>query len=1137
MKNGYLCADMNDTDKIAAELFGRVGQILGMTDGAMANKLMHETLVQVCHEGLAGSNLAFGNLFSQVDFLCKKHHVGVADAIAIQRMRRESNRPGGPTADDLRYNSRALAQFISAVLGVDVPSEIVRRIPHTDRPHENLQPVDYRCVRCIVQETDADGFTATIDRDADEREVAVSLADDQLYLIDMLRPGMQLNLIDVSAPTLSQSRRVRASAQLIVVEPDFLVDISSIARCFTDYGHHPLAYTVNRMAPTANSQAILVGDFAGKALDDIINGEGRYEWKETFKKNFKEKALEFCTCEDLNRDEQFKAAALSQTQNIRQIVAELFGEFSSTVFKPRTAFTYDRRQVLLEPSFVCEQLGLQGRVDLMTADMKLLVEQKAGKNFNIQRNLPNEYGSYQKEDHYVQLLLYYGVLRQNFHVGNHQTDIRLLYSKYPLPGGLVVVNFYQKLFREAIRLRNAVVFGEFDFALHGFGRVLDSLTPATLNEKQVATPFFQRYVLPRLQAVMQPLQRLTDVERAYFCRMMTFVYREQLAAKVGQQEGVGNAVADLWNMPLAEKRETGNIYTGLTIVSAERSSDFSGVDLIMLRVPDQGEDFLPNFRLGDLVYFYGYADGAQPDVREAPLYKGTLVDIRTDRLQLKLINGLNLHRQADHYAIEHGGSDVGTTAAIRSLHQLMTADSRCRQLLLGQREPEVDTTAGLTTAYHPSYDDVVLKARQARDYFLLVGPPGTGKTSMALQFLVREALAVKPADEGILLMAYTNRAVDELCGMLTDNAIDYIRIGNEYTCDARYRDHLLGAIVEATPRLDAVRQRLLHTHVIVGTTSTLQSKSYLFSLKRFAVAMVDEASQILEPNIVGLLTHCGKFILVGDHKQLPAVVQQDEAVSAVTEPSLRAIGLDNCRQSLFERLLRLERRAGRSRFVGVLRRQGRMHPDVAAFPNRMFYSAEKLHPVPLPHQREDSLGYAAPPLDAFDDLLKRRRMVYIPSAFCHEPALSDKVNTAEAAIVADVLRRIHRFYGSRFDPDKTVGVIVPYRNQIAMIRKRVETLGIPALERVSIDTVERYQGSQRDVIIYSFTIQQHYQLDFLTGNCFEENGHVIDRKLNVALTRARKQMIITGNEQLMKANRVFAEMIREIDEKQGIWRQ
>ena len=114
-----------------------------------------------------------------------------------------------------------------------------------------------------------------------------------------------------------------------------------------------------------------------------------------------------------------------------------------------------------------------------------------------------------------------------------------------------------------------------------------------------------------------------------------------------------------------------------------------------------------------------------------------------------------------------------------------------------------------------------------------------------------------------------------------------------------------------------------------------------------------------------------------------------------------------------------------------------------------------------------------------------------------------------------------------------MGVIVPYRNQIATIRKEIEKTGISELLNVSIDTVERYQGSQRDVIIYSFTVQNRYQLDFLTSNCFVERGRVIDRKLNVAITRARKQMIVTGNEKILRTNDIFAQMIDFINEKGG----
>ena len=94
-----------------------------------------------------------------------------------------------------------------------------------------------------------------------------------------------------------------------------------------------------------------------------------------------------------------------------------------------------------------------------------------------------------------------------------------------------------------------------------------------------------------------------------------------------------------------------------------------------------------------------------------------------------------------------------------------------------------------------------------------------------------------------------------------------------------------------------------------------------------------------------------------------------------------------------------------------------------------------------------------------------------------------------------------------------------------MIRREIAQLGLPQLNNISIDTVERYQGSQRDVIVYSFTVNRPYQLDFLTSNCFTEEGRIIDRKLNVAITRARKQMLMTGNASLLRRNPVFAQLI------------
>ncbi len=1128
---------------MAHELFTRIADILTAPSEAQA-RIMHETLVIACYEGLKETKHGFGNLSSQVEALCRLHHIAPKDVVAIHKMRRHSNSAAPILPDDIAYDCRALALFVSAVFQEAIPDTLVGKLPTHGRITENIQIANYRYIRCIVREWDEQTIqVAVINQDSSEELLTVDYMNtaeyvDFSYLRSLLREGMQLNLLDCTVT------RKKVIPRLIVVEPDYLVDISSIANCFESYGHHPLLFTVKRMGERPNNKHIVLGNFAGSALDDIINHPTDYTIKDTFRSNFREKALDFATCPDFNAVE-FKQAAEQQVANIQEIVNELFQSF-------------EREKAILEPSFVCERLGLQGRIDLMTTDLKLLVEQKSGKNIFIERQYKNPHGSLHVEKHYVQLLLYYGILQYNFQLNPKDAHIELMYSKYPLPNGLLEVEPLQKLIREAMKFRNQAVATEYWMAENGFHRLLPLMTPQVLNVEKQNDAFYQRYLLPQLTEVLAPLHQLSELERAYFTRMMTFVIKEQLVSKVGAQEGVGNSNADLWNMPLAEKKDTGNIYTGLTITDKSCSSSFNGYDTITLNVPQQGIDFLPNFRRGDMVYLYAYKKNEEPDVRKSILFKGSLQEIHTSSIVVHLNDGQQNPNliAGECFALEHAGSDIGGTSAIRSLYTFITSDVERRQLLLGQRAPRADKSLVLSRSYHPDYDEIILKAKQAQDYFLLIGPPGTGKTSQALQYLVREQLAEKPkvqstnpndqspkvnGQSSILLLAYTNRAVDEICNMLSEHELDYIRIGNEYSCDPKYSDHLLQEVLDENTTLNSIKSTLSEAQIIVATTSTMNSRSALFNIKHFDLVIIDEASQILEPNIVGILTArqeegraIDRFILVGDHKQLPAVVQQQgETDVENTSSVLENIHLSSCANSLFERLILTERAAGRTDFIGTLHKQGRMHPDIADFANRKFYAKEQLECVPLAHQLETELAYNEESEDALDNTLKAHRMIFIPSMPCKQLNISEKVNTDEARIIANLLRRLYRQMSKDFDPQKSVGVIVPYRNQIAMIRKEIERLEIPALEDISIDTVERYQGSQRDVILYSFTIQSRYQLDFLTANTFYEEGQAIDRKLNVAITRARKQLILTGNESTLRQNQLFAKLIDYIKEKDG----
>ena len=1023
---------------------------------------LHEVIKLCAAEGCRSQGGTFGNLFSQIDFVCKHFGLKAQQKWAIQQARRHSNGRETLSRDEWYYDLRAVTLLISAIFHEDVPGGLLQLLPVNLQPQPSQLSINKRYIRCIVRSFDDNFITA----DSEEGEILVDYGNteggrDFSYLRKILREGMQLNLLDCH-------HNEKIVPTLIIVEPDFMLDISSLAACFTAYGHHPLLYTISRLKPRPNTQATLLGNFAGTALDDIIHNP-KVTLQQSLARSYREQAERFAACEDFNK-ETFEQAAAVQMENIRETVSILNLEFRI-------------QNSLLEPSFVCERLGLQGRVDLMTADMSLLVEQKSGKNQKIEYQSHDAHGL-QLESHYVQLLLYYGILRYNFDKSDNQVDTRLLYSRYKPEKGLIAVNYYRTLFREAIKLRNQIVATELLIARDGFCRIMPLLNADIIYKGIARDGYFHQYILPELLTLNSYLLTLNSLERAYYERMMTFIYREQRAQKLGSSEQTlhhaGGCSSDLWLMPLNEKQEQGNIIMPLSIVKREKTDPDGGYDRITLSfvaVPNTSPLGTLNFRPGDMVYLYQYDE--EPDVRRSILYKGSLEDIHDGKVIILLNDGQqneSVFALSDKtWAVEHGGSDVGTNSNIRSIHQFIQSSPQKKALLLGKRTPEADTSLTLSQSYNPYYDDILLKVKQARDYFLLVGPPGTGKTSMALRFMVEEELknieitkSCHNDFSSILLMAYTNRAVDEIRSMLEDAGL-------------------------------ADDERIL-----VGTTSMMQARPFLLEGHHFSLAIVDEASQVLEPGLIGLLSsnQIERFVLVGDHKQLPAVVQQNPEEARVDDPLLRSIGLNDCRQSLFQRLYNWEVQQQRTQFIGTLNRQGRMHPDVASFASNHFYHAW-LQPVPLPHQQETALCYDLPSQDAIDDLLKTRRMVFFP-------------DNGETTI--DLALRIRRFYGKRFNPEKTLGIIVTYRHQIAAIRE--------ALPDISIDTVERYQGSQRDVIIFDVGVTRQYQLDFLTASTFtDDEGQVVDRKLNVALTRARKQMLVVGNATILRQNQLYRQLI------------
>ena len=319
--------------------------------------------------------------------------------------------------------------------------------------------------------------------------------------------------------------------------------------------------------------------------------------------------------------------------------------------------------------------------------------------------------------------------------------------------------------------------------------------------------------------------------------------------------------------------------------------------------------------------------------------------------------------------------------------------------------------------------------------------------------------------------------------------------------------------------------------IFVATVASIVSKPELLQLKHFQRVIIDEASQILEPLLVGLLPHFERFILIGDHKQLPAVVVQDAEASTVYDARLQEIGLGNLRNSLFERLYKRCIQYGWDWAYAQLSHQGRMHQDIMEFPNRYFYDGTlKILPPSLPahlKQVANISHYNQSEGESLEERLSRSRVVFLPTP-ADDSSATQKTNSHEAQLVGEVVEAFHSIYetnGWKMAPH-SIGVITPYRAQIAQIRAVLEERGAP-LDMLTIDTVERYQGGARDVILISLCTNSLHQLASLSS--FSDEG--VDRKLNVALTRAREHIVIMGNPELLRQSDIYRELLQFCEER------
>lgn len=607
---------------------------------------------------------------------------------------------------------------------------------------------------------------------------------------------------------------------------------------------------------------------------------------------------------------------------------------------------------------------------------------------------------------------------------------------------------------------------------------------------------------------------------------------------------------------VARLAERGNAWTPISIGRTYYNSLNQRVVEVYRNNNDEDEE-APNetdhnFEYGKQVTFFTIdKDDAKPKLR----FSGTVSFVDGNRMVVAVSESADIIQlsNAETAGLMISFDETTYKAMLNAIDYTLKAKGRLgelRDLFYSKRPAEELRFAPMRFPYlNPTQEKAVNKVLYAKAVAIVHGPPGTGKTTTLVE-AINETLR---RESQVLVSAQSNMAVDWISEKLVDRGIHVLRIGNpsrvndkmlSFTYERRFESHpdypdlwsirkaireLQGAKRKGTDqwhqKMDRLRSRVTEleirinedlfnsAHVIACTL--VGSSTRLLDGKRFSTLFIDEAAQALEAACLIPLRRAGRLILAGDHCQLPPTVKSYEAMK-------QGLG-----KSLMERLVENHPEA-----VTLLSMQYRMNEDIMRFSSDWFYGGAM---VAAPEVKfRGILDY-----DTAIDWVDTDKKVDLStddseeedSELQYKESLAGnsfgRINKDEAQLTLLTLQKYiqkigkERFLEERID----VGVISPYRAQVQYLRRLIKRLSFfrPFRKSISVDTVDGFQGQERDVIVISMVRSND------DGNI----GFLRDlRRMNVAMTRARMKLIIIGSVETLTRHLFYRKLYNSIEKNE-----